>query len=63
MNGQIYIRFNIELLESKKKLDHVLSRVAKDHNFYGRKSKQGVAEGNMTRAATKVHNNSKNFII
>ena len=51
------------LLEGKKKLDHVLSRVAKDQNLYGSKAKQGVTEGSMTRAATKVHNSSKNFII
>ena len=44
-------------------LDHVLSRVAKDHTFYGRKAKQGAAEGSMKRATTKVLNNSKNFII
>jgi len=41
----------------------VLSRVAKDQNFYGSKENQGAAEGSMTRAATKVHNNNKKFII
>ena len=53
----------MELLEGKKKLDHVLSRVAKDKNFYGRKAKQGAADGRMTREATKVHNSSNKFII
>ena len=41
----------------------MLSRVAKDQNFYGSKAKKGAVEGSMTRAATKVHNNSKKFII
>ena len=63
LKWQRYTRFNIELLEGKKKLDHVLSRVTKDQNFYERKAKQGAAEGSMTRATTKVHNSSKKFII
>ena len=33
MKLQGYTRFNIEFLEGKKRLDHVLSRVAKDHTF------------------------------
>ena len=44
-------------------LDHVLLRVAKDHNFYGRKAKKGAAEGSMIRATSKEHNSSKKFII
>ena len=44
----------MKLLEGKKKLDHVLSRVAKDQTFLGRKEKQGATKGSMTRAATKV---------
>ena len=63
LKWQRYTRFNIELLEGEKKLDHVLSRVVKDQTFYVRKAKQVVAEGSMTRAATKVHNSSKKFII
>ena len=43
-------------------LDHVLSRATKDQNFYGSKAKQGAAEGNMKRVATKVHKSKKNFI-
>ena len=39
-----------------------MSRVAKVHNFYGKKPNQGAAEGSMRRAATKVHNSSNNFI-
>ena len=42
-----------------KKLDHVLSRIEKDQNFYGIKVKQGAAEGSMTRAVTKVQNSNK----
>ena len=40
-----------------------MSRIAKDQTFYSNKAKQGAAEGSMTRAATKVHNSSKKFII
>ena len=63
LKWQRYTRFNIKLLEGKKKLDHVLSRVGKDQSFYGSKAKQGAEEGSMTRAATKVHKNNNNFII
>ena len=41
----------------------MLSKVAKDQTFYGRKEKKGAAKGSMTRAKTKVHNSSKKFII
>ena len=34
----------------------------KGPDFLGQKSKEGATEGSMTRAATKVQNNSKNFI-
>ena len=53
----------MKLVEGKKKLDHVLSRIAKDQNFYGSKAKKGAAESSMIGAATKVHNSSKKFII
>ena len=33
LKQQRYTRFNMELLEDKKKLDHVLSRAAKDQIF------------------------------
>ena len=33
LKKQRYTRFNIELLEGKKKLDDVLSRATKDQNF------------------------------
>ena len=57
----LFLHLALKLIE--KKLDHVFSRIAKDQTFYGIKAKQGAAEGSMTREATKVHNNSKNFII
>ena len=42
LKSQRYICFNIELLEGKKKLDHVLSRIAKDMSLLARKPKKGV---------------------
>ena len=63
LKWQRYTRFNIELLEGKKKLDHVLSRIAKDQTFYGIKEKQGATKGSMKRVATKVQKRSINFII
>ena len=63
MKEQRYTICNIEILEGKNKLDHVLSRAAKDQTLLGSKAKQGEAEGSMTREATKVHKSSKKFII